>query len=160
MLTLSKNAALAMVCAGTLFVAQSLALAADTTPDPVGTAWKARAETAKKKLALPGLDKCDKGIELSFKQPNEVTSGAKRSFELLIEIDGQAMVASYSYEGQRLSSFVLLALPPGWLALQKTDSKTLSVLVPELNCSFDLCTDDPFTPEPCPEQRKPVVKGH
>jgi hypothetical protein len=150
-LTLPRQIAIAITCVVTVLLAQSPAQSADSAPESVGKAWKARAEAATKKLASPGLDKCDKAVELSFQQPNEVTSGTKRSFELMIEIDKQAMVASYSYEGQRLTAFVLLALPPGWLAIQKTDSKNLNILVVSANCSFDLCTRDPFTPGPCQE---------
>lgn len=149
-----KQIVIAMFGVGTIFLSQSSAQPVNTAPDLVGTAWKTRAETATKKLALPGLDKCDKGIELAFQQFREVTSGKKRNFELMIEIDKQAMVASYSYEGQLLYSFVLLDLPPGWLAVQKTGSKTLNILVADSNCSFDLCTNDPFTAGPCAEQGK------
>src|SRR6266567_4550656 len=134
MLRVFKQIAVAVVCVVTIFLAQSPAQTVDSAPDIAGKAWKARAEAATKKLAASGLDKCDKGLELAFQQPNEVTSGIHRNFELMIEIDKEAMVASYSYEGQRLTSFVLLALPPGWLAVQKTDSKTLNILVSDSNC--------------------------
>ena len=153
MLPVIKHIVSAMVCVVTLFLAQSPAQTPDPAPDSVGKAWKTRTESAMKKLAAPGLDKCDKGLELAFQYPNEVTTGTQRSFELLIDIDGQAMVASYSYEGKRMSTFALLALPPGWLAVQKADSKTLNILVTGSNCSFDLCTNDPFTTGPCAEQR-------
>lgn len=149
-----KQTAIAMVCLGTVFLSQASAQPVDTAPDPVGMIWKTRAETAAKKLALPGLDKCDKGVELAFQQFREVTSGKKRNFELMLKIDRQEMVAAYSYDGQRLDSFVLLDLPQGWLAVQKTDSKTLNILVVDSNCSFDLCTNDPFTAGPCAEQGK------
>ena len=154
MLSAVKLTVTAMVCVGTVFLSQSSAQPVNTDPDPVGSAWKTRAETAVGKLALPGLDKCDKGVELAFKQFGEVTSSKKRNFELINEIDKQAMAAAYSYEGQRLDSFVLLALPPGWLAVQKTGSKTLNILVADSNCSFDLCMNDPFTAGPCAEQSK------
>lgn len=154
MLSLVKQTALAIACVGTIFLSQAAAQAVNTTPDPVGKAWKTRAESATKKLALPGLDKCDKGVELAFQQLREVTLGKNRNFELLIEIDKQEMVASFSYEGLRLDSFVLLALPPGWLAVQKTDSKTLNILVADANCSFELCLNDPFTAGPCVESGK------
>jgi len=149
-----KQTVIAMVCVGTIFLSQSSAQPVNTTPDPVGSAWKTRAETATKKLALPGLDKCDRGVELAFQQFREVTLSKKRNFELMIEIDKEAMVASYSYEGPRLDSFVLLALPPGWLAVQKTAGKTLNILVADSNCSFDLCMNDPFTTGPCAELGK------
>jgi hypothetical protein len=152
-LTVFKQIALAMVCVLTILPGQSPAQSAGAAPDPVGKAWNSRAEVATKKLATAGLDKCDKAVELAFQQPNQVTSGRQRSFELLIEIDKQAMVASFTYEGQRLTSFVLLALPPGWLAVQKPESKILNILVAESNCSFELCTNDPFATGPCAEQR-------
>lgn len=154
MLIAFRHIAMALVCVSTVCLSQSSAQAVDTAPDPVGKAWKTRAETAAKKLASPGLDKCDKGVELAFRQFREVASGKKRNFELAIEIDKQEMSASYSYEGERLDSFVLLELPSGWLAVQKTGSKTLNMLVPESNCSFDLCTNDPFAAGPCAEQGK------
>jgi hypothetical protein len=149
-----KQTAMAMVCVGTIFLSQTSAQAVDTAPDPVRTAWKTRAETATKKLALPGLDKCDRGVELAFQHRREVALGEKRNFVLNIEIDKQELVASYTYEGQRLVSFVLSDLPFGWLVVQKTDSKTLNVLVADSNCSFDLCTNAPFTAGPCAEQGK------
>lgn len=154
MLRVYKQIALAtMVGAVIILLKQSPTQAADTLPDPVGKAWKIRAEAATKKLANPGLDKCDKGVELAFKFPNLVTSGKQRSFELKIEIDDLIMVASYSYVGQQLGSFALVALPPEWLAVLKPESKTLNILVSGSNCAFDLCTDDPFITGPCAEKR-------
>jgi len=149
-----KQTSIAMICMGIFILSESSVQAIDTAPDPVGLAWKTRAETATKKLALPGLDKCDKGVELAFQQLREVTLGKKRNFELMVGIDRQEMVAAYSYEGQRLDSFVLLALPPGWLAVQKTDSKRLNILVADANCSFEFCMNDPFTAGPCAAQGK------
>lgn len=145
MVTVFKQIAFALACVVTLFLSQSPAQSAD----PVGDAWKSRSEAATKKLAKPGLDKCDKAVELAFQKPNEVNTGKLRSFELLIEIDNESMVASYSYAGQRLTSFVLILLPPDWIAVQKAESKTLNILVEGSNCTFDLCTNDPFTPGPC-----------
>jgi hypothetical protein len=144
---------MAMISLVTVFLTQSPAQAADTTPDIVGNAWRARAAAATKKLATPGLDKCDKAIELAFMHPTESTSGNLRGFELNIDIDGQTMVASYSYIGERLNAFVLIELPPDWQAVQKTESKTVNFLIESSNCTFDLCTKDPFTTGPCAEQR-------
>ena len=152
MLPVSKQIAVAMLCVVTILLLQVPAQAAGLVTDSVGKEWKARAETATKKLAIPGLDKCDKALEVAFQHPNEVHSGAQRSFELMIEIDSLAMVASYSYEGQRLTSFVLLALPPGWYAVQKTTDKSLNILVTAANCSFELCTNAPFKSGPCAEK--------
>ena len=145
MATVFRQIAAAIACVVTLFLSQSPA----QTSDSVGNAWRSRAEAATKKLAKPGLDKCDKAVELAFQNPNEVNTGRLRSFELLIEVDDQSMVASYSYAGQRLTSFVLILLPPDWLAVQKAESKTLNILVEDSNCTFDLCTNDPFTTGPC-----------
>jgi len=153
MLNFFKLTAAAMVCVVTVFLGQSPAQTPDSALDSVAKAWRSRAEAATEKLASPGLDRCDKALELAFQHFNGVTSGKQRSFELMIEIDGQAMVASYTYMGQGLTSFALLALPPGWLAVQKTDSKNLNVLVADSKCSFDLCTNDPFPTGPCAERR-------
>lgn len=153
MLPVSKQIAIAMFCILTLFLTQASAQAAGAAPDPVEKGWQARAETATKRLATPGLDKCDSGLERAFREQNPVTSGTQRSFELMIEIDSQSMLASYTYEGQRLISFALLELPPGWLAVQKTDSKSMSILVQSSGCSFDLCTNDPFAAGSCAGQR-------
>ena len=144
-----KQIATAMVCVATLFSAQAPAQTSGPAPDLVGKAWKTRAERAAKNLAGPGLDTCDKGLERAFQKPNEVTSGAQRSFELMIEIDNQAMVAAYTYAGQYLSAFALLALPTGWLAVQKSGSKNISIVVEGSNCSFALCPEDPFMTGAC-----------
>lgn len=149
MTTRSRQLATALACITTLFLTHAPAESAAPAPDLAGKAWKARSESAAKKLASPGLDKCDKGVERAFQQPNEVTAGTKRSYELQIEIDKEEMVASYTYDGQRLTSFALLALPPGWLVVQKTDSRALNILVTGANCSFDLCPRDPLTTGPC-----------
>lgn len=154
MLPVFKQISAAIVCVITLYVSQSPAQTPDSTSDLVGNAWRTRAEVATKKLVAPGLDKCDKAVELAFQKPNVVTSGKQRNFELLIDIDGQAMVASYSYVGQQLTSFDLIILPPEWLAVQKAESKTLNILVAGSNCTFDLCTNDPFITGPCAERRK------
>lgn len=153
MLRVCKQIAVALVCGVTIFPVLSFAQPAAPAPDPVSTAWKARAAAATKRLATARLDKCDQALELAFQHPNEVNSDTQRNFELLVEIDDQAMVASYSYTGQRLTSFILMALPPGWLAVQNTDSTTLNLLVTASGCSFDLCTNDPFTIGPCLKQQ-------
>jgi len=153
MVTVIKQIATAMVCVVTVFLAQSPAQTTVSAPDSVGKAWISRAEAATKKLASPGLDKCDKGVEAAFQHSIESTSGKQRSFDLQIEIDGQTMVGYYSYAGQRLTAFVLVELPPGWLAVQNADSKTLNILVEGSNCTFDICTSDPFTTGPCTEKR-------
>lgn len=153
MLNVCKQIAVSTVCLITIFSVQAQAQPAVPAPDLVGNAWKARAESATKKLVAAGLDKCDKGLEAAFQQPNEVVSGRQRSFELLIEIDNQAMVASYTYEGPRMTSFALLAVPPGWLAVQKPENRALNILIAAANCSFELCTIDPFASGACAGQQ-------
>lgn len=148
-----KHIAIAVVCLVTVFLSQSSAQPPGPAADAIGTAWKARASAATKRLGTAGLDKCDKGLELAFQQFNEVTSGRQRSFELLIEIDNQAMVASYTYEDPRMTSFALLAVPPGWLVVQKPDNRALNILIAAANCSFELCTIDPFASGACAEQQ-------
>ena len=147
-----KMVSLAAVCVAIVFLAQSPARAAGSAPDSVGKAWSDRAASATKKLAASGLDKCDKGVEEAFQFPEETTAGTLRNFNLLIDIGGQEMVVSYSYDGQRLTAFVLDDLPTGWLAEQKTDSKMLRIIVESSKCTFNLCTNDPFTSGPCAEQ--------
>lgn len=152
-LTIYKQIALAVAGVAAVFLAQSPpVLASDSAPDVVRKAWSARAATAAKKLAAPGLDKCDKGVEGAFRYPDETTSGKLRSFKLTVDIDGEEMVASYSYAGQRLDAFILDELPPGWLAELKTESKTLRIIVERSNCTFALCTNDPFISGACAEQ--------
>ena len=153
MLNIYKQIALAVAGVAVVFLAQPpLVLAADSAPDVVRKAWSVRAAASAKKLAAPGLDKCDTGIEGAFRYPEETTSGKLRSFKLTIDIDGQEMVVSYSYVGQRLNAFILDELPPGWLAEQKTESKTLRIIVESSNCTFALCTNDPFISGACAEQ--------
>ena len=144
-----KQIAGALAVVATVLLAQSPVTAANAAPDTVGKAWKARAEAAKKKLAAPGLDKCDKGLALAFQHPEETNSEKLRSFTLMVNIDGQTLAATYAYTGERLISFLLYELPLEWLAEQKTDSKTLRIIVESAKCSFDLCTNDPFSPGPC-----------
>jgi len=149
MVPVVKQIAIAMFCMLTVLSALPAGASAAAAPDPVENGWLTRAGIATKRLASPGLDKCDSGVELAFQQFNPVTAGTQRSFELMIEIDKQSMVASYTYEGPRLISFTLLSLPPEWLAVQKPDSKGISILVQGSGCSFDLCTNDPFATGAC-----------
>ena len=148
--------AIAIATVVTVFLAQASAQAPDSVPDTVGVAWRSRAEAATKKLAAPGLDKCDMGLERAFQESAEVISGKQRSFGLHVTIDGQTMVASYTYIGQRLNAFMLVELPSEWLAVQKTESKALNILVQNANCTFDLCTNDPFTTGLCAEHPAPL----
>jgi len=155
MLNSAGQIVIAIATVVTIFLAQASVQAADPAPDPVAAAWKSRAGAATKKLAATKLDKCDTGLELAFQEAAETTSGKQRSFGLNVTIDGQTMVASYIYAGQRLNSFMLVELPPEWLAVQKTESKSLNILVQNSNCTFDLCTNNPFTTGPCGERPAP-----
>ena len=155
MLNSAGHIAIAIATVVTIFLAQASAQAADSVPDTVAAAWRARAGAATKKLAAPGLDKCDMGLERAFQESVETTSGKQRSFGLHVTIDGQTMVASYTYVGQRLDAFTLAELPPEWFAVQKAESKALNILVQNSNCTFDLCTNDPFTTGLCAERPAP-----
>jgi hypothetical protein len=122
---------------------------ANTNGDPIANAWRQRAQVAAKKLAEPGLDACDRGIELAFQKAKESTTGTIRTYELLVQVSKQTLRAAYSYEGQKLSSFELISLPPNWFARQRVDSKTLSIIVGTANCAMDFCTDNPLVPGSC-----------
>jgi len=155
MLKSAGRIAIAIASIVTVFLAQASAQAADSAPDAVAVAWKSRAGAATKKLAAAKLDKCDMGLERAFQESVETASGKQRSFGLHVTIDGQTMAASYTYVGQRLNAFMLVELPPEWLAVQKAESKALNILVQNSNCTFELCTNDPFTTGPCAEHPAP-----
>jgi hypothetical protein len=151
MLNSAGQIALTIAIVVTIFLAQAPAQAADSAPDAVAAAWRSRSEAATKKLATQKLDKCDTGLEQAFQESVETTSGKRRSFGLHVTIDGQTMIASYAYVGQQLDAFMLIELPPEWIAVQKTESRKLNILVQNSNCTFDLCTNDPFcTERPAP----------
>jgi hypothetical protein len=155
MLNSAGKIAVAIASVITIFLAQASAQAPESVPDTVAAAWKSRAEAATKKLAAAKLDKCDMGLERAFQESVETTSGKQRSFGLHVTVDRQTMVVSYTYVGQRLNAFMLVELPPEWLAVQKTESKALSILVQNSNCTFDFCTNDPFTTGLCAEHPAP-----
>ncbi len=126
------------------------AVTAAPADDELVKSWAKRASTAKKRLAAPGLDACDMAVERAFQRVKESTTGKFRSFGLQVDISGKVLTASYSYRDGRLVSFELITLPGRWIARQRAESKTLSILVPDANCAFDLCTSDPFAAGPCP----------
>jgi hypothetical protein len=137
-----------------------LALAAVTRPvqgpaeagaDPVARGWSARAALATQRLAGGGLDVCDRALERAFQGAKLETQGAKRMYLLRIEIDGDALLTTYGYDGERLEDFGVVALPPGWFLRQPAGSRTLTVLLSKKNCAFDLCPGDPFSGAPCPD---------
>ncbi len=123
---------------------------ADSTGDQTANVWRQRARVAVKKLTEPGLDACDRGLELAFQQPKESTTGNLRTYDLFVQVSNQTLRASYSYKDQKLSSFQLISLPLNWFARQRVDSKTLSIIVGTANCVMDFCTNDPLVLGPCP----------
>lgn len=147
--------------AAAVVVLAYLALASTTPPadrpqdrggDSVARAWSARAALAAKRLQAGGLDGCDTAVEKAFAGAKLKTNGAKRSYLLKIDVEGERlpMLAAYGYDGSRLEDFVVVTLPPGWLLRQPTGSRTLSVLLSEKSCAFDLCPGDPLAAAPCP----------
>ena len=118
--------------------------------DEIAAAWLARADRAAKRLAEPGLDACDVAYERAFQRPKENARPPFRVFELAVEISGRTLRASYSYRVGKVASFELISLPPGWIARQRVNSKTLSILVAAANCGMDFCTSDPLVAGPCP----------
>ncbi len=132
----------------TLLVSLTGAIA-DSNGDQISNAWRQRSLLAAKKLAGPGLDACDRGLELAFQHPKEFMAGTLRTYELTVQVSNQTLLASYSYKGQKLASFELIFLPPGWIARQRVDSKTLSILVGTADCALDFCTNNPFASGPC-----------
>jgi hypothetical protein len=73
-----------------------------------------------------------------------------RHVVLPIRIDGKLLLVTYDYKGTELYSFWMVALPAGWHAYQRADSKTLTVLLSEgSRCALDLCTSGPTAEGPC-----------
>ena len=112
--------------------------------------WKARAELATKKLATSGLDQCDQAMERGFEQFNVSPINGGRLFQLDITVAGKTLKAAYSYSDSQLDAFILVALPPRWMVVQKNGSKTLNVLINDANCALDLCSIDPYAEGGCP----------
>ena len=123
---------------------------ADSTGNQIADAWRQRAQVAAKKLTEPGLDACDRGLELAFQYPKEFMTSAWHRYGLAVQISNQTLYASYTYNSRGLASFELVSLPPGWIARQRVDSKTLSILVGAANCALDFCTNNPFASGACP----------
>lgn len=122
---------------------------APSVADELAKKWEQRADAAVKKLVTPGLDACDIATERAFKNAKESVKGNYRSFDLIFGISGSTLNASYSYKDGRLASLELYSLPSRWVARQRVGSKTLSILVADSYCAFDLCTNDPFAAGPC-----------
>jgi len=123
--------------------------AANFSSDQIANSWHQRAQVAAKRLSEPGLDACDSGREVAFQHPRAFVAGILRHYELSVQVSGQTLRVSYSYNGQNLASFELISLPLSWIARQRVDSKTLSILVGPANCALDFCTNDPFALGPC-----------
>ena len=146
-MALSKMRGIHIVLITLALTASSLrAYAAD---DELGRVWLARSELASKHLSHPGNDACDIALDRAFAHPREINTRVFRTFNLLVELGGQTLQVSYSYRGGQLASFELVALPPKWIARQRTNSKTLSVLVASANCAMDFCTSNPLAPGAC-----------
>jgi len=127
----------------------ALASTAASAAGDLEASWQARAAAARERLGKPGLDACDKAYESAFAKPNRSAVGKHPAYELRFNIGKRQMMAVYEFDGQSLSAFLLVRLPPGWLAYQKAHSKTLSVLVPTSKCAFDICTSNPFVDGAC-----------
>jgi len=125
------------------------AVAFTAKADDLSNTWHSRAERARAALKEPTLDACDKAYEHAYASAREENAGDQRYFHLAFDIGTGRMRVAYVYEANRLANFLIVALPPQWLAVQKADGKTLSVLVQEAQCAFDLCTNDPFAAGPC-----------
>lgn len=121
--------------------------------DEVDKAWKARAERAAKKLAQPGLDECDRAVEVAF-QNAKVESKGGRLYPLEIHIGTERLLVGYHYEGTKLKDFSLYGVPAKWMVHQPVASKTISVVLGDgPRCAFDLCSNDPFSDGPCAEKK-------
>ena len=145
----------ACIAASLLYSQAATSAESGTQPsaNDIDAAWKRRALTATKKLSRPGLDACDRAIERGFEQVKVTRSKDGHTYRMSIEIHGHIMGVAYVYQGNRLGEFVISALPQRWLAVQKTNSKTLAILVNDANCALDLCTNNPFSDGPCTEKR-------
>ena len=139
-----------VIGAGTFVLLASLSQVASAANDEVGPAWRARAETASRNLSRGRLDACDMALEKAFANVEETNDKPFRSFHLVADVQGQSLHVAYSYRGTSLASFELIALPSPWVARQRVNSKTLSLLVAPARCAIDLCTNDPFAQGACP----------
>lgn len=133
-----------------LLVLAGAAGAGERVDDPVASTWKERAALAEKRLGGQKLDACDRGVEEAFRSSRmEVTKDGRR-YVLPIRIDGKLLLVIYGYKGKELDTFALAALPAGWFAYQKADSKTLTVLLSDgSQCALDLCTSGPTAEGTC-----------
>lgn len=119
----------------------------------VSQAWKSRSELAAEHLKQPNLDVCDVAVEKAFQNAVGKQSNGLTMYELNIQLGNQAMRAAYTYKEIALNDFVLISLPSRWMAHQSPDSKTLSVVVVDSSCAFDLCINNPFGSAPCGAQQ-------
>ncbi|MFY0666339.1 MAG: hypothetical protein JXQ97_17085 [Natronospirillum sp.] len=119
-------------------------LAGPVMADTILDQWRQRAAIAQERLNNADFDACDVAYEYGFSSARQVRGGDRQTFEVTFQSDGQSMRVSYIYEGALLDSFVISALSPQWIAYQKVNNKTLTVIIPEERCAFDICTNDPF----------------
>jgi hypothetical protein len=117
--------------------------------------WKARAERATRNLLKPGLDVCDRAVEVAFQTAQNIGTEAMPMYALTITIGSRSMLAGWAYKGTKLVDFSVMELPPRWMAHQGVDSRTLSVVLGTgEKCAFDLCVTDPFAEGPCAEPKR------
>jgi len=140
------------VAAVAMVVVAAHAAGPTTTPEAI---WKSRAELAKRRLAAGGLDACDRGLEQGFQAVKGSTAEGKSTYPLDIEVKGKKLLVTYSYTGNQLDAFAIIAIPSSWVAYQKADSKTLRFVAGEANCAISLCTNGPTTDGPCVEKGTP-----
>ena len=113
----------------------------------VEKAWKARAELATKKLEGKGLDECDRALELAFQKFGTTSGRNGTTHELVIRVGAETFLAAYTYDAGTLKDFSMFSVPSKWMVHQPTGTKTISVMTGK--CTFDLCSDDPFSDGPC-----------
>jgi hypothetical protein len=136
-----------------MITALALLLSVVMPNDALDKAWRARAERATKKLLQPGLDACDRAVELAFQKPKGAVTSV-RTYALEITVGKDTMLVGYHYDGQTLKDFSMFGVPPTWRVHQLTDSKTISVVLKnEPGCAFDLCSNDPFSDGPCASKK-------
>ena len=111
--------------------------------------WNERVKIADKILSKTGLDSCDRAIENAYKNVNLNRRNGNKVYELNIKINKKNMKVGFSYIGESLDSFLLFNIPQYLIVVQKSKSKTLTVLNQKQNCAFDICTNNPTLVGPC-----------
>ena len=115
----------------------------------ISKAWKERAKEATENLTQSKLDDCDTAVEKAFQTAVIKQGNGQTIYEMNLQIGKQSMQAAYSYTGNSLSDFLLISLPPRWMAHQSPNSQVFSVVVVDSNCAFDLCINNPLSKSSC-----------